>query len=90
MYSTCIIEIFLAFICEDDSGISSQSRSRLWVCMQQVHSSGGPRATGVGRRLAGPHFLRPHHAGRPGRELAGHPRGHQAPADEDCHQLLHR
>lgn len=58
--------------------------------MQRVRSSGGPRAAGVGRRLAGPHFLQPHHAGRPGRQLAGHPCGDQAPADEDRHQLLHR
>lgn len=58
--------------------------------MQQVCRSGGARATGVGRRLACPHFLQPHHVGRSGRELPGHPCGHQAPADEDRHQLLHR
>lgn len=58
--------------------------------MQRVHCSGGTEATAVGRRLACPHFLQPHHAGRSGRELTGHTCGHQKPADEDRHQLLHR
>lgn len=88
--STYTIERLLALICEDDSGTSSQSWCRMWVRVQRVRRSGGSGATGAGRRLAGPHLLRPHHAGRPGRELAGHPRGHQAPADEDRHQPLHR
>lgn len=88
--STCITEIFLDSTCEGDGGIGNESRSRLRVCVQRVRSSGGTGATGVGRCLAGPHFLRPHHAGRPGRELAGHPCHHQTPADEDRHQLLHR
>lgn len=77
-------------ICQDDSGLCSQSRSGLRVCMQRVCSFAGPRATHVGRRLAGADFLWPHHAGRPGRELACHPCGHQTPADEDRHQFLHR
>uniref|UniRef100_A0A8D3AD41 Iron-sulfur cluster assembly 1 homolog, mitochondrial n=1 Tax=Scophthalmus maximus TaxID=52904 RepID=A0A8D3AD41_SCOMX len=68
---------------DDDCGLG------LRVLMQRLGSSQGTGPTGVGRRLAGPHFLWPHHAGRPGRELAGHPRGHQTPADEDRHQLLH-
>lgn len=58
--------------------------------MQRVHSSGGTQATGVGRCLAGPHFLQPHHAGWSGWELTGHTCGHQTPADEDRHKLLHR
>lgn len=58
--------------------------------MQRVHSSGRTEATAVGRRLAGPYFLQPHHAGWSGRELTGHTCDHQTPADEDCHQLLHR
>lgn len=51
---------------------------------------GDPNAAAAGRRLVGAHFLLPHHAGRSGRELAGHTCDHEASADEDCHQFLHR
>lgn len=87
---TCTVEIILGLTCEDDGGVSSRPRSRLWVCMQQVLISRGTRAARAGGRLAGPHLLRSHNAGGSGRELAGHPCGHQTPADEDGHQLLHR
>lgn len=80
----------MTLTCRDDGGVSSQSQFGLWFRMQHICSSGGTEASGVGRRLAGSHFLQPHHASRSGWELAGHPRDHQTPADEDCHQLLHR